>query len=614
MDLKARRTYLRTKRSLFRSMDGLPEKLFPFLVWGKKLSKNSLKADLAAGLTGAVLVLPQGVAYALIAGLPAVYGIYTAIVTPVIAGLFGSSRHLISGPTAAISIIVMKIASELAETGTEEFVAVALTLTFLCGLVQYGMGLARLGSMINFISHTVVLGFTAGAALLIASSQVKHFFGLEMASNATLTETWGGLWSNLGNISLYSVVIAFSTITATLAIKRYKPRWPNMLLGMVIGSLVCWLISGAQHGIALVGALPRSLPALSMPDLSEGTIATVLPGAMAVAVLGLVEAVSIARSIAIRSGQRISGSQEFIGQGLSNIVGSFFSCYAGSGSFTRSGANYDSGAQSPVAGIFAALFLILVLLLIPDVTAFLPMPVMAGIIILVAWNLIDFHHIKAVLKSDKQELSIFVVTFGSTLFVELEFAIYFGVILSLVMFLRRTSIPKLVVVAPRSHDAGTELRGIKRFGLKECPQLKIVRIDGSIFFGSVNHIVGRLQNLCNENTPEKHLMLLCTSVNTVDLAGMEMLIQEKKRLKAIGGNLYICGLKSGVRQELAHMGGMEKLRASSFTTTPDLALKMIVPALQPSICESCEKRVFKQCPQVVQEPEEAKPEEFKLTI
>ncbi|MGS2724709.1 SulP family inorganic anion transporter [Porticoccus sp. GXU_MW_L64] len=611
--MKARRTYLRTKRSLFRGMDGLHEKLFPFLTWGKQVSQNSLKADLMAGITGAVLVLPQGVAYALIAGLPAVYGIYTAIVTPIIAGLFGSSRHLISGPTAAISIIVMKIASELAETGTEEFVAVALTLTFLCGLVQYGMGLARLGSMINFISHTVVLGFTAGAALLIATSQLKHLFGLELPSAASLIETWASLWANLGNISLYPVVIAFSTIVATLAIKHYKPRWPNMLLGMIIGSLVCWLISGDRHGIALVGALPRSLPTPSIPDLSEGTIATVLPGAMAVAVLGLVEAVSIARSVAIRSGQRISGSQEFIGQGLSNIVGSFFSCYAGSGSFTRSGANYDAGAQTPLAGVFAALFLILVLLLIPGITAYLPMPVMAGIIIVVAWNLIDFHHIKSVLKSDKQELSIFVVTFGSTLFVELEFAIYFGVILSLIMFLRRTSIPTLVVVAPRSYDTGTELRGIKRFGLKECPQMKIVRIDGAIFFGSVHHILGRLQNLCNESTPEKHLMLMCTSVYTVDLAGMEMLIQEKQRLKAIGGNLYICGLKSDIRQELAQMGGMGQLRASSFTPTPDLALKLIVPTLDQSICENCEKRVFKQCP-VFAEPEEETPEEFKLTI
>ncbi|MDM3871874.1 SulP family inorganic anion transporter [Porticoccus sp. W117] len=612
--MKARRTYLRTKRSLFRGMDGLHEKLFPFLSWGQNISQNSLKADLMAGVTGAVLVLPQGVAYALIAGLPAVYGIYTAIVTPIIAGLFGSSRHLISGPTAAISIIVMKIASELAETGTEEFVAVALTLTFLCGLVQYGMGLARLGSMINFISHTVVLGFTAGASLLIATSQLRHFFGIDIPKQASVTETWMTLWNNLGGIGFYSVLIAFTTIVATLAIKQYKPRWPNMLSGMVIGSLVCWLISGDEHGIALVGALPRSLPTLSMPDLSEGTVAAVLPGAMAVAVLGLVEAVSIARAIGIRSGQRISGSREFIGQGLSNIVGSFFSCYAGSGSFTRSGANYDAGAQTPLAGVFAALILILVLLLIPDITAYLPMPVMAGTIILVAWNLIDFQHIKTVLKSDKQEITIFVVTFGSTLFVELEFAIYFGVILSLVMFLRRTSIPQLVVVAPRSHNAGTELRGTKRFGLKECPQLKIVRVDGSIFFGSVNHIVGRLQSLCNENTPEKHLMLLCTSVNTIDLAGMEMLIQEKKRLKDIGGNLYICGLKSSVRQDLTHMGGMEQLPTERFTATPDLALNSIVPMLEASICESCEKRVFKQCPQVVQEPEEDKSEEFKLTI
>ena len=612
--MKARRTYLKTKRSFSRSVDGIDGKVFPFLVWGRTLTKQSLKADLFAGLTGAVLVLPQGVAYALIAGLPAVYGIYTAIVTPIIAGLFGSSRHLISGPTAAISIIVMKIASELAETGTEEFVAVALTLTFLCGLVQWGLGLARLGSMINFISHTVVLGFTAGAALLIAASQLKHFLGYDSNGGANVIDSLLALWHNLGNISPYAAVIAFTTLMSAIAIKRFLPRWPNMLIAMVIGSLVCWLISGDEHGIALVGALPRSLPTPSLPDLSQETVATVLPGAMAVAVLGLIEAVSIARSIAIRSGQRISGSREFMGQGLSNVVGSFFSCYAGSGSFTRSGANYDSGAQTPMAAVFAALFLILVLLLIPGVTAYLPLPVMAGIIVLVAWNLIDFHHIITVLKSDRQEMGIFFVTFFCTLFVQLEFAIYFGVILSLVMFLRRTSIPQLVVVAPKSFEMGTELRGIKRFGLQECPQMKIVRIDGSIFFGSVNHILGRLRNLCNENTTEKHLMLICTSVNVVDLAGLEMLHQEKERLKGIGGNLYLVGLKSGVRHEISRMGGMEKLRSSTFFATPDLALKFIVPTLDEPKCENCTKRVFQQCPVFAPETEEEKPEEFKLTI
>ena len=369
-----------------------------------------------------------------------------------------------------------------------------------------------------------------------------------------------------------------------------------MLLGMVAGSVVCWLVSGEDKGISLVGALPGSLPGLSMPDFSEGTLAAIMPGAMAVAVLGLVEAVSIARAIAIRSGQRISGSQEFVGQGLSNVVGSFFSCYAGSGSFTRSGANYDAGAQTPLAAVFASLLLVLVLLLIPWITAYLPLPAMAGTIMLIAWNLIDFQHIKSAIKSHNQELVIFSVTFFSTLFVELEFAIYFGVILSLVMFLRRTSIPNLVVVAPRSYDNGTELRNIKRFGLRECPQARAVRVDGAIFFGSVNHIQARLQGICNENSQQKHLALLCTSVNYIDANGIDMLVREQQRLKSIGGSLNFCGLKNTVKEEIARMGGLQQLGPSHFYSNPDVMLKILVPHLDQPICAQCDKRVFRQCP------------------
>lgn len=570
--------------------------LFPFLIWGRQLSGRSLYADLLAGLTGAVIVLPQGIAYAMIAGLPPEYGLYTAIITPIVAGLFGSSLHLISGPTAAISIVVLSVTSGVAEVGSPEFVTSVLTLTLLAGLIQFGFGLARFGSLVNFISHTVVLGFTAGAAILIGTSQLKYVMGLDVPRGSSFIDTWVSLLHQLGDTHLLAFAIAVVTFLTTLAVRKIHKKLPNMLVGMAAGSLFCWLLDGQNKGIALVGELPAKLPGLSTPDLSSEMLSALFPGALAVAVLGLVEAVSIARAIAIRSGQRIDGNQEFIGQGLSNMVGGMFSCYAGSGSFTRSGANYDAGAQTPVAAIFAALILILILLFLPQLTAYLPLPAMGGAILLIAWNLIDGHHIKQILRSNKQEASVLLVTLLSTLFIELEFAIYVGVILSLILYLRRTSRPALMEVAPKSIEAGTDLRSVTRFDLSECPEIKVIRIDGSVFFGAVDHIQQQIRTLWDRSDSGCHLLLHCPGVNFIDIAGAEMFLQESQRLRQSGGELSFCGMKNTVKDELESSGYLEKLGPQNFYLTPDDALGQLVPEINPSTCDACPYHVFQQCP------------------
>ena len=572
------------------------QRWLPFLVWGRSVNRHSLLADLLAGLTGAIVVLPQGVAYALIAGLPPEFGLYTAIITPVIAGLFGSSLHLISGPTAAISIVVLSIVSAVVPQGSEAFIPVALTLTFMAGVIQLGLGLARMGILVNFISHTVVIGFTAGAAVLIATSQFKHALGIPVPSGASFVESWHALISSLQITNTFSLTIALVTIASTLIIKYIDSRIPAMLFGMIMGSLSCWLLNGEQNGVPLVGALSGQLPTFSYPDLSKENFGTILPGALAIAILGLVEAVSIARAIAIRSGQRINGNQEFIGQGLSNIVGSFFSCYAGSGSFTRTGVNYDSGAKTPIAGIFAALILVLILLFIPEITAILPLPAMAGAIILIAWNLIDTHHILQILRSNKQEASILIVTFLSTLIVELEFSIYLGVILSLIFYLRRTSSPTIMEVAPKSASAGTDLRSIQRFQLDECPQLKIVRIDGSIFFGAAVHVQKIISGLNNKLAEHNHILINCAGINFIDVAGAEMLLQESKNLENHGLKLSFCALKNTVRDELESNNYLDKLGEDNFYPTVDDALNQLLPQIGIDSCRNCTKKVFQQCP------------------
>lgn len=566
--------------------------LLPFMKWFRLISKETLKTDIIAGLTGAVIVLPQGVAFATIAGLPPQYGLYTAMVTPIVAALFGSSYHLVSGPTTAISIVVFSAISHHAEPGSAEFISLTLTLTFLAGVYQLAFGLARLGALVNFVSHTVVIGFTAGAAILIATSQMKHISGIEVPKGESFMHTWMDLFQGVGEINPYLVGIAAATLITALAIKFFSPRSPNLLVGMVVGSLLALLLKDYTDGIKLVGEIPAHLPPLSSPVFSFETIKMLAPEAFAVALLGLIEAVSISRAVATRSNQRVNANQEFIGQGMSNVTGSFFSCYAGSGSFTRSGINYEAGARTPLSAIFASLFLMVIVLLIAPLTAYLPIAAMGGIILLVAYNLIDFHHIVQVLTLSKSESAILLTTFFATLFLELEFAIYLGVLLSLVLFLAKTSTPHIPTLSVDS-DSG-KLINISKKPMKQCPQLKIIRIDMSIYFGSINYIQNRISQIV-ENERIYHILIVASGINLIDLAGAEALVSENRRLAEHNGGLYFVGIKSSVYEFAARSCFIKQIGGDHFFDTKTMAINSIYDRLDRSVCSTCQSVIFREC-------------------
>jgi SulP family sulfate permease len=570
--------------------------IFPFLVWFKLITRESIKADFLAGLTGAVIVLPQGVAFATIAGLPPEYGLYTAMITPVIAALFGSSFHLVSGPTTAISIVVFSAISHHAEPGTAEFLSLTLTLTFLAGVYQLAFGLARLGALVNFVSHTVVIGFTAGAAILIATSQMKHITGISIPKGESFLHTWIDLFQHSGSINGYLIIIAFATLVVALLSKKLFPKSPNLLIGMVVGSLIALVFQNLTSGIKLVGEIPAQLPPLSMPEFSLVSIKMLAPEAFAVALLGLIEAVSISRAVATKSGQRIDANQEFIGQGMSNIVGSFFSSYAGSGSFTRSGINYEAGAKTPLSAIFAAIFLVIIVLLIAPLTAYLPIAAMGGVILLVAYNLIDFHHIKQSLTFSKTESSILLTTFLATLFLELEFAIYLGVLLSLVLFLAKTSTPNIPTLSidDSPQSIHRKFTNVQKKPLKQCPQLRIIRIDMSVYFGSINHIQKRIANIV-ENENIKHILIEASGINFIDLAGAEALVAENNRLLTKKGGIYFVGLKSTVYEFAAKSCFIKNIGNDHFFDSKTQALHGIYSQLDNSICLNCEVLLFHEC-------------------
>lgn len=570
-------------------------KLFPFLFWKPLLTADNIRADLIAGITGAIIVLPQGVAFAMIAGLPPQYGLYTAMVTPVIAALFGSSRHLVSGPTTAISIVVFSTISRHAEPGTPEFIQLVLTLTFLAGIYQMGFGLARLGALINFVSPSVVTGFTSGAAILIGTNQMKHVLGIPVAKGETFINTWITVFNGIGSTNFYVLAIAVATLITAIILKKLSPKAPVMLVAMVAGSVLNILLDGSSHGVMVVGEISAFLPPLSTPDLSLGTIKQLAPEAFAVGLLGLIEAVSISRSVAVHSHQRIDGNQEFIGQGLSNIVGSFFSSYAGSGSFTRTGVNYQVGAKTPLSAIFAAVFLLFAIIFIAPLAAYLPIASMGAIILIVAFNLIETHSIKMIFSVSRSETAVLITTFVATLLLNLEFAIYAGVILSLFFYLNRAAKPRVTYLAPDPLHSKRKLKDISEGDFLDCPQLKIMRIEGPLFFGAINHIVEILQNNYENGFHYKHFLIEASRINFVDIASAEMLMQEAKRLRETGGSISFLGLTGEVEKLLKQPCFEEGIDKSNMFTSTTRAIREISKTLDAEKCLLCYKNVFREC-------------------
>src|SRR5437762_2959769 len=364
-------------------------RVLPFVRWWPMVNRSTLKADLIAGFTGSILGLPQGVAFAILAGLPPQYGLYAAMIPPALSALFGSSWHMVAGPTNAVAILLFASLGHFASPGTPDYINLVLAVTFLTCLFELLMGLALLGALVNFISHTVIVGFSAGAAILIAAQQLKSFLGIAIAPDASFVETLRQTALQIGEINPWVTSVGVFTIVSGLLAKRYLKKIPFMIIATVAGGVFALALDAAfgreLTRIATVGALPAQLPPLSVPDLSIDTLTKAAPTALATTILALTLGVSIGRTLGTRSGQRIDTNQEFIGQGVSNLVGSFFSSYASAGSFNRSAANFEAGAKTPLASVFSSIFLVCIVLVVAPLAAYLPLATVAGLLFLIAY-------------------------------------------------------------------------------------------------------------------------------------------------------------------------------------------------------------------------------------
>ena len=567
----------------------------PFLYWSKNINRETLKSDLSAGITGAILVLPQGVAYAVIAGLPPEFGLYTAIVSGTVAAFFGSSMHMISGPTAALSIVAATVVNNAVDQNTLDYILMMITLTFMVGVIQLVLGFLKFGVLINFISHTVVQGFTSGAAVIIAASQITNILGFQIESNGSLINYVKSALDNLQQTNLTALILALSTIIVAFIFKKYVQPIPYLLGAMIIGAVLCFLIDGAIKGVYLLDELSGTMPPLSHPSFDFDILATLFLGALSVALLGLIEAASIARSIAIRSKQKIKGNQEFIGQGISNFVGAMFSCYPSSGSFTRSGGNYDAGAKTPIASLFSAVIVILFVLFLPALTTYIPVPVMAGTIIAITWNLFDIKGFIETIKSDKSEAITFLGTFICTLCIQLEYAIYAGVLISIILYLHKTSRPRITSVAPVINiDGKRRIRNVNRYSQQECPEIKLIRVDGSIFFASSSHVQTYLQKLTEIN--DDNIIVISKGINFIDSTAQHMLINEIERIEKKRGKIIFSSLKGNVYDDLEKTELKKILDDGRIFDTTSEAINVMIKNITSEKCNQCSFNVFKDCP------------------
>ncbi len=570
-------------------------RLFPFLRWRRLLSRQSVRADVVAAVTGAVLMLPQGVAFASIAGLPPQYGLYAGMVPAIVAALFGSSWHLVSGPTTAASIVLFSVLSVHAEPGSAHYVQLALTLTLMVGVIQLALGLIRLGALVDFISHSVLVGFTAGAAVLIAATQLKHFLGVAVPNEAHAYETLFEIATHAAQANPFALGVGGATVGAGIWARRFLPRVPYMLVALAAGCAVAAAMEAGvtAPGLIYMSTVPATLPPFSPPLLTFDAFQSLAPAALALTLFALTEAVSIARALALRSGQHLDGNQEFIGQGLSNIAGSFFSGYVATGSFNRSALNYEVGARTPLAALLAGVLLMGLVPLVGPLVGYLPTASMAGILFLVAWGLVDTYHARKILRASRPESAVMIATFFAAILVDLEFAILLGVLLSLFLYLFDATRPRIYSRVPDPRLAARNF--VTDPGLPECPQLKIVRVDGSLFFGALHHVRRMFRVFESRQPGQKHLLLIASGINRLDVSGAEFLAHEASTRRALGGGLYLYRAKDPVLDLLRRGGYLEAIGEDSLFRFKGAAISNIVTRLDPAVCEGCRRRIFLEC-------------------
>lgn len=563
----------------------------PILEWGREYNRGVLVSDLLAAVIVTIMLIPQSLAYALLAGLPPEAGLYASIVPILLYTIFGTSRTLAVGPVAVVSLMTATAISAVVESTGVDYASAALTLAALSGLMLIGMGLFRLGFLANFLSHPVIAGFITASAIIIAASQLKHLMGVS-ASGHNLLELLGSLAAQITAINGITLVLGVTT-TAFLfwCRKGLKPLLQSFGVGdklagalartgpvfaVIVTTSLVWLLELDARGVNVVGAVPQSLPPLTLPGFSPELLKALFMPAVLISVIGFVESISVAQTLAAKRRQRIGPDQELIGLGAANVGAALTGGFPVTGGFSRSVVNFDAGAETPAAGAFTALGLAVAALLLTPLIYYLPNATLAATIIVAVFSLVDFGILTRCWSYSKADFSAVLVTIVLTLGLGVEVGVSAGVIASVLLFLYKTSRPH---VAEVGLVPGTQhFRNIKRHKVLTAPELVTIRVDESLYFANARYLEDYVYDRIVSSDSAKHLVLMCSAVNEIDMSALESLEAINHRLKDLGISLHLSEVKGPVMDRLQQSHLLEELTGQVFLSQYD-AIRTLTPAV-----------------------------------
>jgi sulfate permease, SulP family len=557
-----------------------PKRYLPILQWLPQYGRATLGSDLLAAVIVTIMLIPQSLAYAMLAGLPPEVGLYASIAPLVIYAIFGTSRTLAVGPVAVVSLMTAAAVGQVAPQGTPEYLGAALVLALMSGLILTLMGAARLGFLANFLSHPVISGFITASGLIIAASQLKHVLGVE-ASGHNLLELLVSLARSLGEVNAPTLVIGLGVLAFLYASRRWlKPslvrlgvpaRPADMLtkaapiLAVAVTTLATWGLGLDELGVAVVGEVPAGLPPLTWPGFDSGLWGQLFMAALLISIIGFVESVSVGQTLAAKRRQRIDPDQELVGLGTSNIAASFTGGMPVTGGFARSVVNFDAGAETPAAGAFTAVGIAAAALLLTPLIAYLPIATLAATIIVAVLSLVDFHAIKRTWAYSRSDVAAMLATIVVTLSHGVESGILVGVGLSLALHLYRTSRPHSAVVG---RVPGSEhFRNVRRHTVETDERLAILRIDESLYFANARYLEDTVMALAARQPGLEHIVLACQAVNVIDASALESLEAINARLKDAGVTLHLAEVKGPVMDRLQHTAFCRELSGRVFLST-----------------------------------------------
>ncbi|TVR34021.1 MAG: solute carrier 26 family protein [Balneolaceae bacterium] len=517
---------------------------FPLLEYLKKYNREAFRGDLAAGITVGIMLIPQGMAYALIAGLPPEYGLYAALVPLVIYAFMGTSRHLSVGPVALVALLVAAAISPLADT-PEEYIAMSILLALMVGVMQLLFGLLRMGFLVNLLSHPVLSGFISAAAIIIGLSQMHHLLGIDSVSGG-LHEILFGIATQISSVNILTLVVGVASIILIVLFKKKIPALPGPVAAVAAGIILIYLTGLDNRGVAIVGEITSGIPAFEIPVLEWSVITALLPMALAIALVGYMEAIAVAKAVQHKAkNYKIDANQELVALGAANIGGSFFQAFPTTGSFSRTAINFDSDGHSGMSSIISALTVALSLLFLTPLFYFLPNAVLAAIIMVSVFGLIEYGGFKRLWNLGHYDRYMLLATFFGTLFIGIKEGILIGVALSVIMLLYRSARPNYSIMG---RIPGTSIyRSIERYDTEREPENLIFRFDAPLHFANAEYFRDEVFRTIQSYPDASSLILDLNGVNEADSTGVDELFEVVEDLEGQGVSVYLSEVKASVR-------------------------------------------------------------------